>query len=65
MKKPSFRQPRSAKAGRPPVDAASSKRVRRRRKTAHATVKKDTMLMQAERPPRTVWGAKSPRRKKR
>ena len=34
------------------------------KKAAHATVRKGDVLMQAERPPRTVWGAKSRKRKK-
>jgi hypothetical protein len=56
---------RSAKAGRPPVAGASPARVRRRQKRSKATLRKGTMLMQADRPPRTVWGAESPRVKKR
>lgn len=64
MKRKTLEAPRSRKAGRPPVEVVSSARVRRRAKTAHVTVKKDSMLMQAERPPRTVWGAKSRKIKK-
>ena len=60
-----LRAPRSAKAGRPPETVVSSKQVRRRQKTAHVTLKKGGMLLEAERPPRTVWGAESPRVKKR
>ena len=48
----------------PPKVGASSPRVKRRMKTAHATVRKGDVLMHAERPPRTVWGAKSRKRKK-
>ena len=51
------------KAG-PPKEPVSSPQVSRRKKTAHVTVRKDTMLMQAEQPPRTVWGAKSRKIKK-
>jgi hypothetical protein len=47
-----------------PKEVALAPRVRRRMKTAHVTVRKNDMLMQAERPPRTVWGAKSRKRKK-
>jgi hypothetical protein len=60
-----LRAPRSAKAGRPPQAVVSSGQVRRRQKTAHATLKKGGMLLEAERPPRTVWGAESPKVKKR
>lgn len=60
-----LRAPRSAKAGRPPQAVVSSRQVRRRQKTAHATLKKGGMLLEAERPPRTVWGAESPKVKKR
>ena len=51
------------KAG-PPKETVSSPQVRRRKKTAHVTVKKDSMLMQAESRPRTAWGAKSRKIKK-
>jgi hypothetical protein len=51
------------KAG-PPKEVVSSPQVRRRAKTAHVTVRKDTMLMQADSPPRTAWGAKSRKIKK-
>ncbi len=64
MKQKTLQAPRSRKAGRPPVEVVSSPRVRRRAKTAHVTVKKNEVLMQAERPPRTVWGAKSRKIKK-
>lgn len=47
-----------------PKEVVLAPRVRRRTKTAHATVRKGDVLMQAERPPRTVWGAKSRKRKK-
>ena len=64
MKQKTLQAPRSRKAGRPPVEVVSSPRVRRRAKTAHVTLKKGSVLMQAERPPRTVWGAKSRKIKK-
>jgi hypothetical protein len=64
MKRYRPQAPRSKKAGRPPVDVVSSARVRGRQKAAHVTLKKDSVLMQAERPPRTVWGAKSRKIKK-
>ena len=35
-----------------------------RKKTAHVTLRKDSMLMQAESRPRTAWGAKSRKIKK-
>lgn len=60
-----LRAARSAKAGRPPQTVVSSRQVRRRQKTAHVTLKKGGMLLEAERPPRTVWGAESPKVKKR
>jgi hypothetical protein len=43
---------------------AGPPQVSRRKKTAHVAVKKDSMIMQAESPPRTVWGAKSRKIKK-
>jgi hypothetical protein len=48
----------------PPKPTTSSPRVKRRLKTAYATVRKGDVLMQAELPPRTVWGAKSRKIKK-
>jgi hypothetical protein len=58
-------KPRSAKAGRPPGDTPFTPRVRRRLKTAHAAVRKDTMLMQAAEGPRVRWGVTKPKIKKR
>ena len=55
---------RSPKAGRPPEEAVAPPRVRRRQKTAHAAVKKDTMIMQASRGPRVIWGVTKPKIKK-
>jgi hypothetical protein len=40
-------------------------RVRRRRKTAHAAVVKDTTLFQATEGPRILWGRTKPKVKKR
>ena len=57
--------PRSTKPGRPPRKSAASGRVRRRRRRASVTLRKGAVLLQAERPPRTVWAAESPRVKKR
>jgi hypothetical protein len=65
MRKPEIRAPRSRKAGRPPAEAVSSPQVRRRRKTARAAVRKDTMLSQAARGPRVLWAAGKPKEKKR
>lgn len=56
---------RSPKAGKPPLEVAASSQVRRRRKTAIAAVKKDTMLLQAADGPRVLWGVTKPKIKKR
>ena len=56
---------RSPKAGRPPQTSARPARVKRRSKTAHAAVKKDTMLVQTERDPRARWSGSRPAWKKR
>jgi hypothetical protein len=56
---------RSAKAGRPPRDVLLAPRVRRRQKTAHVAVRKDTMLMEAADGPRVRWGVTKPKVKKR
>lgn len=55
---------RSGKAGRPPREMAPSAQGRRRRKTATAAVRKDTMLMQAARGPRCRFPASRPEFKK-
>jgi hypothetical protein len=55
---------RSAKAGRPPQESVSTPRVRRRQKTAHGAVRKDTMLLQAGAGPRVLWGVTKPKVKK-
>jgi hypothetical protein len=55
---------RSAKAGRPPREIAPTTQGRRRRKTATVAVKKDTMLMQPARGPRSRWPASRPEFKK-
>jgi hypothetical protein len=65
MKKSAPQQPRSRKAGRPPAEIVSSPQVRRRRKTAHAAVRKDTMLSQAADGPRVRWAVGKPKEKKR
>lgn len=56
--------PRSSKAGRPPQKSVAPPRVRRREKTAHVAVRKDTMLMQAAEGPRVLWGVTKPKVKK-
>jgi len=56
---------RSPKAGRPPADAVVPARVRRRQKTAHAAVRKDTTLFEAAEGPRILWGRTKPKVKKR
>lgn len=61
---PSLRPARSPKAGAPPREVVSSPQVRRRRKTAIAAVKKDTMLSQAAHGPRVLWGVTKPKVKK-
>lgn len=48
---------RSRKAGRPPREMAPTGQGRRRRRTATVAVKKDTMLMQTARGPRSRWPA--------
>lgn len=55
---------RSPKAGSPPEDRAVPPRVRRRQKTTHAAVKKDTMMLQAADGPRVLWGVTTPKIKK-
>ncbi|MBI1893566.1 MAG: hypothetical protein HYS14_05600 [Candidatus Rokubacteria bacterium] len=56
---------RSPKAGRPPERVISSRRVRRREKTAHVAVRKDTTLFETDHGPRVVWGVTKPKIKKR
>jgi len=56
---------RSPKAGSPPRDTRPTPRERRRQKTAHVAVRKDTMLMQTADGPRVRWGVTKPRVKKR
>jgi hypothetical protein len=55
---------RSKKAGRPPEPVPMSPQARRRQKTAHAAVRKDTMLVQSPRDPRARWPASRPKFKK-
>jgi hypothetical protein len=59
------RRPRSAKAGRPVEPTVAPARVRRRQKTAHAAVTKDTTLFEAAQGPRILWGRAKPKVKKR
>ena len=56
---------RSPKAGRPPAESVSSPRVRRRQKTAHVAVRKDTMILETSDGPRVLWGVTKPKVKKR
>jgi hypothetical protein len=56
---------RSPKAGSPPRESPATPRVRRRQKSAHAAVRKDTMLMEAAEGPRVLWGVTKPRVPKR
>lgn len=55
---------RSAKAGRPPREIVAPPRVRRRRRSARAAVRKDTMLSEAAEGPRVRWGVTKPKVKK-
>jgi hypothetical protein len=50
--------------GRPIEPSVAPPRVRRRRKTAHAAVKKDTTLFEAPEGPRILWGRTKPKVKK-
>jgi hypothetical protein len=54
----------SARVGRPIEPSVAPPRVRRRRKTAHAAVKKDTTLFEAPEGPRILWGRTKPKVKK-
>jgi hypothetical protein len=56
---------RSPKAGKPPEEIISTRRVRRRQKTAHVAVRKDTMISEAADGPRVLWGVTKPKVKKR
>ena len=56
--------PRSPKAPRPPVESVAPARIRRRQKTAHAAVRKDTMLLEAAEGPRALWARTKPKVKK-
>jgi hypothetical protein len=56
---------RSPKAGRPPEETRAPARVRRRAKTGHGAVRKDTTLFQAAEGPRVLWGRTKPKVKKR
>jgi hypothetical protein len=58
-------QSRSPKAGKPPEEAVLPPRLRRRRKTAHVAVRKDTTMFEAGDGPRVVWGVTKPKVKKR
>jgi hypothetical protein len=65
-RQPSPRRPtRSKKAGHPPEPHPGSGRVRRRQKTAQATVRKDTTWLQPSEDPRARWPAAKPKFPKR
>jgi nicotinate phosphoribosyltransferase len=57
--------PRSAKAGRPPREVVSPPAVRRRQKRASAALRKGSTLLQTDRGPRALLGARKPKVKKR
>jgi hypothetical protein len=59
------RRPRSSKAGRPAEPTVAPARVRRRRKSAHARVIKDTTLFEAAQGPRILWARAKPKVRKR
>src|SRR5262249_6898652 len=54
-RKPPLSGRRSPKAGHPPEETTLSTRVRRRRKTAHVAVRKDTTVFQTPEGPRKPW----------
>jgi RNA polymerase-binding transcription factor DksA len=56
---------RSPKAGSPPREITSSPRVRRRQKSVHTAVRKDTTLFETDHGPRAAWPASTSKRKKR
>jgi hypothetical protein len=56
---------RSPKALRPPQEAARPPRVKRRDKTAHGKVRKDTMILQTDEGSRARWSGSRPAWKKR
>jgi hypothetical protein len=64
-RKPPVTPPRSKKAGEPRSEPAASGQVRRRRRTAHGAVRKDTTLFEAAEGPRVLWGRTKPKVKKR
>lgn len=64
MAKDAPHPPRSSKAGRPPVPVAASGSVKRRQKSARTAVRKDTMILEAARGPRVLWGRAKPQVKK-
>ena len=56
---------RSPKAPSPPRQSTRSPQVQRRARTAHAKVRKDTMLLETDRGPRARWSGSRPSWKKR
>lgn len=63
-RKPPVTPPRSKKAGEPPTAPMAPGRVRRRQRSAHGAVRKDTMLLEAAEGPRVLWGRAKPKVKK-
>ena len=61
----STRAVRSAKAGSPPVEVKGSPQVRRRQKSARATLSKGTTVFGTDHGPRAAWPASVAKRKKR
>jgi hypothetical protein len=59
------RPARSAKAGSPPRESASSPQVRRRQKSARAVLSKGTTIFETDHGPRAAWPASTSKRKKR
>jgi len=64
MAKDAPHPPRSPKAGRPPAEARFASSAGRRRRSARTAVRKDTMILQAARGPRVLWGRARPQVKK-
>jgi hypothetical protein len=56
--------PASPKAGRSREEPLAPARVRRRQKTAHVGVRKDTTVFEASEGPRILWGRTKPKVKK-
>ncbi len=59
------RSPRSSSAEGPRDQTWTSPQNRRRTRTAHVAVRKDTMMLETDHGPRVVWGVTKPKIKKR